>query len=92
MGRWQLVASPDGAASSLRIEQDCKVYLATIDSGRGVSHEFEPDRHGWVQVLRGTVELNEQLLEAGDGAAISEEPKVTLKSPGTAEVMLFDLS
>ena len=27
-GRWQLVASPDGADSSLKIEQDARIYLA----------------------------------------------------------------
>lgn len=92
MGRWQLVASPDGAASSLEIEQDTRVYLAAIDSGRGVSHEFAPDRYGWLQVLRGNIDLNGHPLQAGDGVAMSEEPNVTLKGDGPAEVMLFDLS
>jgi redox-sensitive bicupin YhaK (pirin superfamily) len=90
-GRWQLVASPDGAKSSLKIEQDSRIYLANIDAGRGVSHEFGPDRHGWLQILRGSVELNEHKLEPGDGIAISHEPKLTLTAPTPAEIMLFDL-
>ena len=91
-GRWQLVASPDGAKSSLKIEQDCRIYLASIDAGRGVSHEFGPDRYGWLQVLRGCAELNERKLEAGDGVAVSQEAKVTLTADAPAEVMLFDLA
>lgn len=92
VGRWQLVASPDGAHSSLEIEQDACIYLANIDAGRGVSHEFAPDRYGWLQVLRGSILLNEHQLEAGDGVAISQERKITLATRGLAEVMLFDLA
>src|SRR5881394_3856940 len=68
-GRWQLVASPDGAKSSLKIEQDSRIYLASIDAGREISHEFGPDRYGWLQILRGSVELDEHKLEAGDSMA-----------------------
>src|SRR3954471_13423156 len=51
--RWQLVASPDGAESSLKIEQDSRIFLAALDEGRELSHEFGRGRHGWLQVLRG---------------------------------------
>jgi redox-sensitive bicupin YhaK (pirin superfamily) len=91
-GRWQLVASPDGAHSSLEIQTDSRIYLANIDAGAGVSHKFEPDRYGWLQVLRGSVDLSGHNLEAGDGVAISQEPKVTLAASAPAEVMFFDLS
>jgi hypothetical protein len=56
-----------------------------------VTHEFRPDRYGWVQVARGEIELNGQKLIAGDGAAIENEKTVTISGRG-AEVLLFDLN
>jgi redox-sensitive bicupin YhaK (pirin superfamily) len=90
--RWQVVASPDGTESSLKIEQDSRIFLAMIDAGRELNHEFAPGRHGWLQILRGAVDLNGDKLQAGDGVAISEESKLVLGSAEPAEVMLFDLA
>jgi len=88
-GRLRLVASHDGRDGSLTVHQDVDVFTATLD-GKAVSHDFRPDRYGWLQVARGTVDLNGKKLRAGDGAAIEGERKVTLRGDG--EVLLFDLN
>src|SRR5919199_2665695 len=36
--RLRLVASPDGSEGSLAIRQDARLYLASLDGGRGISH------------------------------------------------------
>lgn len=94
VNRLRLVASRDAAEGSLRIHQDARIYLATIEAGREVSYELAPARHGWLQVLRGAVVLNGQSLETGDGAAASDERRLTILAGGSgdAEVMLFDLA
>lgn len=86
----RLVASPDGRNDSVTIHQDVRLYSTLLD-GASVTHELPPNRYGWVQVTRGEVDLNGQTLKAGDGAAISDEPSVTLTGRG-AEVLLFDLN
>ncbi|NET84965.1 MAG: hypothetical protein F6J94_24530 [Moorea sp. SIO1F2] len=50
------------------------------------------DRHIWVQVARGQVKLDNYLLQAGDGAAISQAESVMLVGQEQAEVLLFDLA
>lgn len=94
--RLQPVATPDGAGSSLTIAQDARVFLANVDAGHAVRHALAPGRHAWLQVLRGRVALNGTPLEAGDGAAVSDEPSLTLAaaphSDAPAELMLFDLA
>ena len=90
-GRLRLVASPDGADGSVTIHQDVKLYSALLNEGTSVSHDFDKDRHGWIQVARGEVDVNGQKLSAGDGAAISDEARVTI-SGRDAEVLLFDLN
>jgi redox-sensitive bicupin YhaK (pirin superfamily) len=91
-GRWRLVASPDGRDGSLTIHQDANLYLSVLDDGQQLTHELKPGRHSWLQVLRGSVELNGRPLSAGDGAAVSDEPALTVKAAGPSEVLLFDLA
>jgi len=88
----QLVASPDGQSESLTIHTDAKIYLLDLDGSQSVTMPLANQRYGWVQVLRGSVELNGESLEASDGAAISDEDSIELKTSGTAELMLFDLA
>ena len=91
-GQLRLVASRDGRDASLRIHQDVSVYNALLKGGDEVEHELEAGRHAWLQVVKGTVELNGNKLAAGDGAAISEERSLTIKAHDDSEVILFDLA
>jgi redox-sensitive bicupin YhaK (pirin superfamily) len=91
-GKWQLVASPNGRDGSLTIHQDATIHLGDLAAGESLEYSFAPQRHGWLQVLRGTVELDGKALSAGDGAAISDEPGFSLSTPAGAELMLFDLN
>lgn len=89
--RLRLVASADGRDGSLRIHQHASVYLADLEATQSVQHAFELDRHGWLQVLRGSMRINDFTLHAGDGVAISDEPSITLQGVDESEAMLFDL-
>lgn len=91
-GKLRLVASPTGEDGSLPIHQDARLYLSTLKDGEIVAHALYPGRHAWLQVLRGKVALNAQPLSAGDGAAVSQEEKLEIRSQDDAEVMLFDLA
>lgn len=87
----QLVASPDGHDGSLTIHQDAQIYLSSLSSGNEVKHTLKPGRHAWLQVLRGDVLLNNTSLSTGDGAAVSDETELIVRSTESCEVMLFDL-
>jgi redox-sensitive bicupin YhaK (pirin superfamily) len=90
--RLRLVASPEGSDGSLSIHQDARVYLASLDPGQTVAYPLAPGRHAWLQVLQGEVDLNSQRLAEGDGAAVSEEPDLAIRSGGASQVLLFDLA
>ncbi len=91
-GKLRVVASPDGRDGSLTIRQDSQIFLATLAAGERVSYELEQGRHAWVQVLRGSIEINGVEMSLSDGAAISEEGRLALHAKQEAEVMLFDLA
>jgi quercetin 2,3-dioxygenase len=90
-GRLRLVASPDGRDGSILIHQDAAIYASLLGSGDTVAHTLRAGRKGWVQVIRGTVEVNGETLRAGDGAAANDEPALTVTAREDAEILLFDL-
>ena len=90
-GKLRLVASPNGRAGSLKIHQDNKLYAGLFDKGESAKYALKPDRYAWLQVARGSVELNGIKLQAGDGAAAAEELVLELTGVDDAEVLLFDL-
>jgi redox-sensitive bicupin YhaK (pirin superfamily) len=90
-GKLRLVASKAGRDGSLRLNQDVDLHITLLGPGEAVQHDLRSGRHAWVQVARGSVELNGQTLRQGDGAALSNEAAVSLKGVDDAEVLVFDL-
>lgn len=90
--RWQLVASRHAKDGSLLIHQDANIYLADLDAGHDLNYTIPKDRHVWLQVLRGSVEVNASRLSTGDAVAVSDEATLTIKATTHAELMLFDLA
>lgn len=90
-GRLRLVASPDGAGDSIGIVQDARMYASLLAPGETVLHRIPPGRRAWVQVARGQVLADGIALAAGDGAAVQDQPALTLAGVEDAELLLFDL-
>jgi redox-sensitive bicupin YhaK (pirin superfamily) len=91
-GRLLLVASRDGHDGSVRIHQDVSLYDGLLAPGDRVEHTLAADRHAWLQIVRGTVEVAGNTLRAGDGLAVSDETRLAIRATEAAEVLLFDLA
>lgn len=91
-GQLRLVVAPKSPDGALDIHQDARVYAATLAKGDRVEHSLAANRGAWVQVARGTVDVNGTKLNAGDGAAIENEPSIAIASEGDSEILLFDLA
>lgn len=90
-GRLRLVGSRDGREGSVTIHQDVNLYTSILGAGDAVAHDIAPSRGGWVQVARGSVKLNGEPLNAGDGVAITSSGTLRLEGVGDAEILLFDM-
>jgi redox-sensitive bicupin YhaK (pirin superfamily) len=91
-GKLRLVGSRDGRDGSVTIHQDVSLYSAALDEGDGVGHTISEGRVGWVQVARGSVRVNGQLLRAGDGLATEAAGELTIKGmSNNSDVLLFDM-
>jgi redox-sensitive bicupin YhaK (pirin superfamily) len=90
--RLRLVASRDGRDGSLTIHQDLSVLASILAPGETIEHAIAADRHAWVQVSRGALQLNGLALVQGDGAAVSDESIVKIEATEPTELLLFDLA
>jgi redox-sensitive bicupin YhaK (pirin superfamily) len=88
------IASHDGQNDSLTINQDASVYASIVSDGAVLKHHFIEGRGGFLQMVRGTVSINDQKLHHGDGLTIENEHEVLITAPanGEAEFLLFDLA
>lgn len=91
-GQLRLIAAPDGRDGAVTIHQDVDLYTTVLEPGQSVHHALKCDRHAWVQVAQGDIQLNGQTLQAGDGAAISQLEALDLSTTSGGELLLFDLA
>lgn len=91
VGRLRLVASRDGRDGSVTIHRDVDLYATLLDGTDSVRHELRAGRGAWIQVARGSVELNGQRLQEGDGVALTGGSEMVLSGARDAEVLLFDM-
>lgn len=90
---FELIASGDGRDGSIHIHQDASLYAAKLSEGSNAEHRFGEGRYGWLQVVKGGVELPEgSIMQAGDGAIIEGEPGLGVKALADSEILLFDLA
>jgi hypothetical protein len=89
--RLRLVVSPDATDGALKIHQDARLYASILDEGQRVEHPLSAGRGAWIQVARGSVEVNGKTLEQGDGAAIEDEAALGIVARSESEFLLFDL-
>jgi quercetin 2,3-dioxygenase len=91
-GKLRLVAAKDPKDGALTIHQNAQVYSALLAPGEKASYTLQPRRHAWVQVARGAITVNGQSMEAGDGAAVSDEALLELVAQKPSDILLFDLT
>jgi quercetin 2,3-dioxygenase len=91
-GQMHLVASKTGRDGSMSIHQDADLWLSRLEPQQRATHPLAPGRHAWLHVAEGEISLNDQLLVAGDAAAISNESSLDLTGAKAAQVLLFDLN
>lgn len=91
-GKLRLVASRDGRDGSVTVHQDVNLYASLLSEGDKVAFDLKPGRNAWIQVARGQVKVNGELLKEGDGASLTTETKIALEGETDSEVLLFDLA
>jgi hypothetical protein len=91
-GKLQLVASKSGRDGSIAIHQDANLSFAKLDAGQAVKYPLAAERHAWVHIAEGEVEVNGTKLAGGDAIGVSDESVLTISATKASQVLLFDLN
>jgi len=90
--RLDLIGSPEGGDGAVTIHQDVRLYRAVLAEGGALEVPLASGRHAWVQVARGTAEIDGGELREGDGLAVGDRTALSLSSATGAELLVFDLA
>lgn len=89
------LAAPEGQPAAVAIHQNARILATELAAGQRVTMPLAQGRGAWVQVARGELSCNGQVLRAGDGAALEAEAQLALvggAGSGPAEAIVFDLA
>jgi hypothetical protein len=90
--RFQLLASRSGRKGSLDIHQDAELRVADLEAEATLDYAVDPGRAAWIQIAKGRLAVNGVTLEAGDGAAITDETRLRITATEPSQLLLFDLA
>ncbi len=89
--RLKLIASSNGQDGSVTVHQDVKIYESILHQGHELKYSLANGRGVWIQVSKGKLNVNNQLLNTGDAAAIENLADLTLQAKEDCGFFLFDL-
>lgn len=91
-GTLKLIASSDGRDGSVLVHQHVSVFASILGTQDVVSYEMESTRYGWVQVCRGSLTVNAERAQQGDGVILVGENKLEVAAETPSEFLFFDLA
>jgi len=90
-GKFATIASGfAGDNDALPIRADARVLATTLKAGERAEYEAAKTRHLYLVPAAGAVEVNGVRGNARDGAAIRDEPKLTITALEDSELVLVD--
>ena len=79
-GKLRLVASRDGRDGSVTVHQDVDLYASLLSESDKVAFDLKPGRNAWIQIARGQVKVNGELLKEGDGTTLTQNARSPSKA------------
>jgi redox-sensitive bicupin YhaK (pirin superfamily) len=90
--QWRLIASRNPREGALKIHQDVDLYATRLAATHELTFVPAKGRKLWLQVARGSIEVDGETLNAGDAAAWTDVEKLAVLAKQDAELLLFDMT
>jgi hypothetical protein len=90
--RWCLIAARDGRDGAVKVHQESDLYAARLSAGTELAHAPAAGRRLWLQVARGAMDVDGELLRAGDAMSWVDPGKIVVRAAEPGEVLLFDMA
>ncbi|WII72617.1 pirin family protein [Bdellovibrio sp. 22V] len=85
------VISKDGKDGSISIHQDADMYISRLKKSETLDFKLEAPRRLWLQLVKGSVEVNGEKLETGDAVAATDIGTAKIVANDDSEMILFEL-
>ena len=79
----------DGDA--LPIRADARLVAATLSAGQVAEYDIGPDRRVYLVPASGRISIGERVAAAGDGVAVRDETRLSIKALEDSEIVLVDV-
>lgn len=87
-----LLASYKANESLFQIAQKVNIYASILEQHAQLNYSLETKGDVWVQVVRGSLQMNNITVSAGDGIGIRNEFTLKFAAHENTEFLLFDFS
>ena len=91
-GQLALVAAHEAGEHTVKIHADARMYAGLFNGTEAAQLALDAARKAYVFLIRGTLQVNGQALQAGDAAMLQGESSLALDAGQDAEVLVFDLA
>lgn len=85
------VISPNGSEGSISIHQDANMYISRLKKSESLDFALKSERKLWIQIVKGSVKVNDQTVETGDAIAAQDIGTAKITASEDSEMILFDL-
>ena len=90
--QWQTLASPDARNDSMLIHQDAILNVAELNGNEQIGLQLGTNRHAYVHVAFGAVEVGDVRLKSGDAFTFSGLENLTFTASEKSQLLYFDLA
>lgn len=94
-GKLVLLAAGEVRENCLKIHQDAELFLLELEAGMHFKMELLNKRMYWIQIVNGSITLNNESLNEGDGAGIDDSLKqgatLNFAAVEKSEILIFNL-
>jgi len=85
------ILRPGGTdGDGVTVHQDVRMFVAKLDAGASVQHEFGDGRGGYFYLIDGAADVNGEALSKGDAAKITGAGAFDVKATAPSELLLVD--
>jgi redox-sensitive bicupin YhaK (pirin superfamily) len=86
-----VLASKDGRAGGVSLQQDASVSVLSLDAEGVFTLRVDPDRRTWIQFVRGIGRVGELGYEAGDAMTAERVDEIVIEGSAPSEMLIFNL-
>ena len=90
LNKLKLIISESGFENSLIIKQDVEVFASILEKNKVLNYKTKPERQIYIQVVTGSVSINDINLFDGDALEVKNE-NLIIKGNEESEFLILDL-